>query len=60
MRIALNIVGVILVLLGILWVLQGTNIISAGAMAGQSQWTMFGVIAIIVAIGVLWWGNRRR
>ena len=55
-----NIVGVILILIGIFWILQGTNIIPAGAMAGQGQWTVIGLVVGIVGVGLLVYVNRRR
>ena len=54
-----NIIGVILTLLGILWFLQGINIIRTGVMAGQSQWTVIGLVVGIVGIALLVYVNRR-
>jgi hypothetical protein len=54
-----NIVGVILTLLGILWILQGTNILRAGVMAGQSQWAVIGLVVGIGGIALLVYVNRR-
>ena len=56
----LNIVGTLFVVIGIFWILQGTNIVKTGAMAGQSQWAIIGVVVGLVGIGVLVFGNRRR
>lgn len=55
-----NIVGALFVVIGIFWILQGINIVKTGAMAGQSQWAIIGVVVGIVGIGVLVFGNRRR
>ena len=60
MRIAGTIVGIILVLLGGLWVLQGSNIIPNTAMSAQSQWLYIGIVAVIVGLVALWWTWRRR
>jgi hypothetical protein len=54
-----NIIGVILTLLGILWILQGVNILRTGFMAGQSQWAVIGLVVGIVGIGLLVYVNRR-
>ena len=54
-----DIVGVILTLLGILWILQGTNIVPMGVMAGHSQWAIIGFVVGIVGIGLLVFVNRR-
>ena len=53
-----NSIGVILTLIGIFWVLQGTNIIPTGFMAGQRQWVAMGSVAGIVGIGLLVYVNR--
>jgi hypothetical protein len=58
MRWIANIIGVILILIGIFWTLQGTNIIPAGGMAGQNRWTVIGLVLGIVGIGVLVFVNR--
>ena len=60
MRIAFNIVAVIALLLGGLWILQGANIVGGSVMSGQSMWLYIGIVLIVVAAGVLWWANRRR
>lgn len=54
-----NIIGVILTLFGILWILQGANIIRGGVMGGQTQWAVIGLVVGIVGIGLLVYANRR-
>ena len=53
-----NIIGAILTLIGIFWILQGTNIIPTGFMAGQSRWVLIGTVIGIVGIGLLVYVNR--
>jgi hypothetical protein len=60
MRIALNIVAVIALLIGGLWILQGANIVGGSVMSGQSQWFYIGIVLVVVAAGLFWWANRRR
>ena len=52
------IVGIIFVLLGGLWVLQGSNMLAGSAMSGQSQWLIIGAIVAIVGIGLIVWSRR--
>jgi hypothetical protein len=60
MKIALNILGVLLVLFGAIWFLQGINILPGSFMTGQIRWAVYGGIAIIVGVALLLRANRRR
>ncbi len=60
MRIALNIAGAILVLLGALWALQGLNVIGGSFMTGQTPWLVIGAVVAIAGVALLGWANRRR
>ena len=60
MRIVGNIIGVILVLIGALWIAQGSNLLAGSAMSGQSMWLGIGVGAAIAGLVALLWINRRR
>jgi hypothetical protein len=59
MRIFGTVVGIVLVLLGGLWTLQGSNMLGGSVMSGQSQWLYFGLIAVVVGLVALWWFNLR-
>ena len=60
MRIALSIVGLLLVLLGGIWVLQGINVLPGSFMTGQIRWAVYGGIAMAAGIVLLLRVNRRR
>ncbi len=60
MRIALNIVGVILVFFGGVWFLQGINVIHQGFMAGQTKWEINGAIVFVIGLLLLFIANRKR
>ena len=60
MRIFLNIVGVLLILIGGVWILQGINILPGSFMTGQIQWAIYGAISLVVGVGVLIFANRAR
>lgn len=60
MRIALNIIGVLLVFFGGVWVLQGINVLPGSFMSGQMRWAVRGGIALVAGIGLLLWANRKR
>jgi hypothetical protein len=60
MRIVLNIVGLVLVLLGSVWFLQGINVLPGSFMSGQMRWTVRGGILVFAGIAGLLWANRKR
>jgi hypothetical protein len=60
MRILLNVVGVLCLLMGGVWFLQGINILPGSFMTGQTKWAIYGGLLVVVAIGVLTVANRRR
>jgi len=51
---------VLAVLLGIVWTLQGLNILGGGAMSGHLQFTVLGVIVLLIGVALVWVGVRRR
>ena len=60
MRIALNVSGVLCLLAGFVWILQGTNILPGSFMTGQTKWAVYGCLLVIAGIGLLISANRRR
>lgn len=57
----LNILGVLMILAGIVWILQGTGTaFTVGAMAYDIHWAYAGGVLILVAVGVILFANRRR
>jgi hypothetical protein len=60
MKIALNIVGVLLVLFGAIWFLQGINVLPGSFMSGQIRWAVYGGIAVAVGVALLVAAKRRR
>jgi hypothetical protein len=60
MRIALNVLGVLLVLFGGVWFFQGINVLPGSFMTGQIRWAVYGGIAVVAGVVVLVAANRRR
>jgi hypothetical protein len=60
MRIALNILGVLCLLIGCVWFLQGINVLPGSFMTGQTKWALYGGLVAIAGIGLLFAANRRR
>jgi len=60
MRLALNILAVLLILPGSIFALQGLNILLGSFMSGSSQWFYIGVVMVIVGVAVLVGANWKR
>ncbi len=60
MKIFLNILAILLFLVGIVWILQGVDILGGSSMTGQTQWTIIGAIAALVGIILGVFTNRRK
>jgi hypothetical protein len=53
------IVGIVVGLLGLLWLGQGLNLIKGSFMTGQTQWAVIG-LALVLLAGWLLWGVLRQ
>ena len=62
MRVAMLVVGVLLVLMGSIWFLQGINVLTAGnsPMIGDIRWAYYGGGAVAIGIALMVAGRRRR
>jgi hypothetical protein len=60
MRIVLNLVGVLLLLAGGVWFLQGINVIPGSFMTEQTKWALIGAICLVAGLAALFLANRRR
>lgn len=60
MRILLNVIGVLCLLMGGVWIFQGINILPGSFMTGQAKWAMYGAFLVIAGIGLLISAKRRR
>ncbi|MFI4935872.1 MAG: hypothetical protein ACHP7N_14725 [Caulobacterales bacterium] len=58
MKITINILGVIAVLFGALWILQALNIVPGRVMAGHMQWAYIGAVLALIGIVLLVFANR--
>ena len=55
----LYILGVIMVLVGIVWFLQGLNILLGSFMSGNSLYTVLGALLAVAGSLILFFTNRR-
>jgi hypothetical protein len=54
------VVGVLLLLTGILWTLQGLDVIGGSAMSGVTTWAVVGPIVAVVGLVLAVFGARRK
>ncbi len=59
MKIVTRIISVILILAGIIWFLQGINVLPGSFMSGHSQYAILGIIVGAIGIGLMIYANRR-
>jgi hypothetical protein len=60
MKIVLSIIGVLIGLAGLVWFFQGIGVLPGSVMTGQTQWAIYGGIAVVVGVALLVFANRRR
>ena len=53
MRIPMIIAGVLLVLMGGVWILQGINVLPGSFMTGQTKWAVYGAITAVIGIALI-------
>ena len=59
MRLVLNIVGGLIFLAGLVWFLQGVNVLPGSYMTGDPQWAINGAIALVIGGGLFWFARSR-
>jgi hypothetical protein len=60
LQIIVTVVGVLVALLGIVWFLQGINVLPGSFMSGQSQWAINGSIAFVLGVALVAGANWDR
>lgn len=56
-----GIIGVVCCLAGLVWIGQGTNALSnSKLMSGHGQYTLLGVVVLLIGLGFLVWAVRVR
>ncbi len=53
-------IGIILLLAGTLWSLQGVGIVGGSCMTGQKQWLYIGIITAVIGLALTAWAFARR
>ena len=58
MKLAVRIAAIVGLALGVLWMLQGLNIVGGSFMTGQTLWLVNGAILAVVSLAALLWSRR--
>ncbi|HEY1896920.1 MAG TPA: hypothetical protein VGG62_11635 [Terracidiphilus sp.] len=63
MRIISSLIGILLVVMGGIWILQGLNLawgaLSRSFMQGDQHWALYGAIVLVIGICQVIWSNTR-
>ena len=59
MKLLLTIVGVVMVILGGIWFLQGVGVLPGSFMTGQIRWAVYGAVLAIAGVALIVWTRRR-
>jgi hypothetical protein len=60
MRVVSSLIGVLMVMMGVVWMLQGLNLaFRVGFMVGDYHWTIYGAILALVGVAQVVWSNTR-
>lgn len=54
------ILGVLAVVAGVVWTLQGLNILGGSAMSGQAIFVLIGPVVALIGLALVFLGARRR
>ena len=64
MRVVSTIIGLLLVLMGGIWILQGLNLawgaLARSFMQGDQHWAAYGAIVLIIGVCQVIWSNTRQ
>jgi hypothetical protein len=58
LRILATILSGPMLLIGVVWVLQGLNILPGSFMTGQIIWAVYGAPLALAGAALVWWVNR--
>jgi hypothetical protein len=54
------VLGVILVLVGAVWTLQGIGVLGGSVMSGVTLWAIVGPVVAVIGLALVWRGLRQR
>jgi hypothetical protein len=61
MRVVSSLIGIAMIMMGIVWMLQGLNLaFRVGFMVGQPKWIFYGALLAIFGVAQVVWSNTRQ
>ena len=54
------IAGIVLLLIGLLWIFQGVGTVKGSGMSGHGQYAVLGAVVAVLGAGLLLWAWRMR
>ena len=60
MKVLLNILGIVCLPVGAIWILQGFNIMRSSVMSRHRRWILIGGVLVVVGIVILIFNNRKK
>lgn len=58
MRLGGTILGALFALIGLVWIFQGVGVLPGSFMTGQTKWAVYGAIALVAGVAVIWLSRR--
>jgi hypothetical protein len=60
LKLLIRVLSVGLILVGLIWILQGITVLPESFMTGQMQWAYRGAVAAVIGAAILFFTERRR
>jgi len=60
MRIPMFVAGVLCCVVGVIWILQGINVLPGSFMTGHMKWAVYGAFLLLAGVGLSVAARRRR
>ena len=54
-----KVLGGLLVLVGVVWILQGINVLPGSFMTGQTKWAVIGAVCLVIGAALLFTPSRK-
>ena len=56
----LRILAVLLIFTGVIWILQGINLLPGSFMTGQIEWAVYGCITVVIGLVLIFFARRSK